>query len=114
MKEFLFNDCNICINPNTVKGDIKRFDWQIETACVNGRWVYGFIFGTPTSGWGSGAWSKNTENFPSEHDAIEAGAKRGIHFFEREQKDGMNIPVILFQQLKDLCGKPKPIQLTLF
>ena len=51
MKEFVFNECNICVNPNKVEGQVKRYDWQIETAYTEGKWVFGFIFGTPTSGW---------------------------------------------------------------
>lgn len=113
MKEFIFNDCNICINPNKINGEVKRFYWQIETACTDGKWIFGFSFGTSTSGWGCGAWKKD-DSFGTEHDAIEAAAKKGIHFFEKEQKMGMNIPAQIFQQLKDLCGPPKPVQLTLF
>lgn len=113
MKEFVFNECNICVNPNKVEGQVKRYDWQIETAYTEGKWVFGFIFGTPTSGWGSGASKKYGTQYDSEHDAIEAGAKAGIHFFEKEQKGGMNIPAQIFQQLKELCGKPKPVQLVL-
>lgn len=114
MEEFVFNDCNICINPNKVKGWVKRFDWEIETACVDGKWVFGFIFGTPTSGYGGGAWKKDERKYNSEHDAIEAGAKAGISYFEREQKGGTKVPAQIFQQLKELCGKPKPIQMMLF
>lgn len=113
MKEFVFNDCNICINPNKVDGQVKKFRWQITTALYNGKWTYGYSFDTPTGGWGCGVW-KDRESYTSEHDAIEAGAKRGIEYFEGEQDRGMNIPKQIFQQLKDLCGTPKPVQLLLF
>ena len=112
--EFVFNDCDICINPNKLDGQVKKYRWEIETACADGKWVFGFMFDTPTSGWSSGAWSKDKENFPSEQDAVKAAAQRGISFFEREHKGGMNIPLQLFQELKELGRAPKPVQLTLF
>ncbi len=114
MEEFVFNDCNVCTNPNKVNGEMKRFRWEITTAFNGKSWVHGYDFSTPTSGWGCGAWKKDTENFTTEHEAIEAGAKKGLYFFEQAKKEGMNIPAQLFQDLKSLCGKPQPVQLTLF
>ncbi len=114
MKEFVFNDCNICINPNKLNGQVKNFKWEIVTARENDKWIYGFSFDTPTSGWGHGAWKKDTETFTTEHEAIEAGGKKGLYFFEKAQKEGMKIPARLFQELKNLLGKPRPVQLTLF
>ena len=114
MEKFVFNNCGVCTNPNIIKGEVKNFRWEIETAFNGKGWVFGHDFMTPTGGWCRGPWKENTESFGTEHDAVEAGAKKGLYFFEREQKGGMNIPKQLFQDLKNLCGKPQPIQLSLF
>lgn len=114
MDEFIFNDCNVCINPNKINGELKKFRWEITTANNGKGWIYGHDFSTPTSGWGCGPWKEDSEVFTTEHEAIEDAAKKGLNFFEREEKGGMKIPAQLFNELKNLCGKPKPVQLTLF
>lgn len=114
MEEFVFNDCNVCINPNRVNGQVKNFQWEISTAYNGEGWVHDYYFQTPTSGWGCGAWKKDKEIFTTEHHAVEAGAKKGLYYFGQAKEEGMNIPAQLFHDLKGLCGKPRPVQLDLF
>lgn len=114
MKDFIFNSCDICTNPNEIKGGYKRFSFEIHTAYNGNAWVIGYDANTPTSGIGSGASRNDKKNYSCEQEAIEAAAKVLLQFFQKEEKNGMNIPSQIFSQLKELCGPPKPIQLTLF
>ena len=48
MKDFLFNNCDICLNPNIIEryvGDNKNYSnshFAIKTACSNGKWTWGY------------------------------------------------------------------------
>lgn len=74
MKEFIFNDCGICTNPNRYGIDWRN---EIKTALrPDGKWVFGwnYNFDTPDQEGGCyGCSLINRETFDTERDACMAG-----------------------------------------
>ena len=52
-KVFDFNEFGICMNPNVQSFVSGKYRAMIETAPIDGRWYYGCMLDTPTSGFGS-------------------------------------------------------------
>lgn len=82
MKEFVFNENNVCTNPNTTQVlNEKYFTASIKTAEKDGKWYFGcdwtnsYLNGY--SGYGSGA-SLYGPTFDSENEAIRYAVNQNI------------------------------------
>jgi len=118
-KVFDFNEFGICMNPNVQSFVSGKYRAMIETAPIDGRWYYGCMLDTPTSGSGSGVSKDHTGGFDTEELALAAVAKKSIEWFDEDtewhKKAGKKriVPQFIYDELKKLLH-PQPIQLSLF
>lgn len=117
-KVFDFNEFGICMNPNVQSFVSGKYRAMIETAPIDGRWYYGCMLDTPTSGFGSGV-CKQGPDFATESEALAAVAKKSIEWFDEDtewhKKAGKKriVPQFIYDELKKLLH-PQPVQLCLF
>ena len=81
--EFVFNDCNACMNPNVHKILTKEpFVASVKTACYMGKWYYGYDYTNTLDGWEGGASAPNkwhgAEKFDTEQEAIKYAVENVI------------------------------------
>lgn len=80
MKEYLFNDCGVCMNPDKF-GEIKCDTGLLPTQYIsvakkpNGRWTYGLNYAYDHNGAGLFAASLKKEDYPTQRDAVIAGCR---------------------------------------
>ena len=103
MKDFLFNNCDICLNPNIIEryvGDNKNYSnshFVIKTACSNGKWTWGYGIMIHDQGGSCGAGRGSFEKkYGTEKEAINAACK-----FIREYRKRLGITV--FQPRLKVC-----------
>lgn len=72
MKEFEWNDCGVCTNPNMIEKRLDNYNYIIiKTACHDGEWYDGRDLAYATGGIGSPC-SMRCKGFSTEHEAIMA------------------------------------------
>ena len=69
MNEFIFNDCNVCLNPHKIERTDDKNSIVIWTACAEGKWGFGISCMYNLGGMSHGVWS-NSCVFESENQAI--------------------------------------------
>lgn len=77
---FIFNDCEICLNPEVV--EIYKSGKDIATVLLaqapNGEWCYGYQFDCYNGGSSSGAgYGKYRKTYLTRHDALMTAVARG-------------------------------------
>lgn len=104
MKEFIFDEYQMCINPNRIELGDKDFWMEIQTACKDGVWYSGFQYWQRGHTWEHSP-CLNTKTFNSEHEAICEEAKM-LHKFLKSQNErtynDIEVPDKIFKQLKEL------------
>ena len=108
MKEFIFNDCSVCLNPNRIsrKGD-KYDEFEISTAEHEGKWGVGVSYFYQLGGMSFGV-SRQLCTFESETAAILHGVSILRQHLCHRQAKGSKI----YQLLNE--GAPDTLQLSLF
>jgi hypothetical protein len=108
MKEFHFNDCHVCTNPNIIH--IECGHWytaDIETAEHNGKWMFGLNVKLPLSYFGYlpsyGGCDKRA--FPTEREARITCIRECIKFVQKEIGDYRCHPLTPYG---DELAKPSP------
>ena len=82
-KEFIFNDCHVCINPNKIESTVHPYKnvltaWTIKTAkAPNGKWIFGFDYECRKGGGrGNGAsYGSYSKEFETEKEAIKGAVE---------------------------------------
>ena len=108
MKEFIFNDCSVCLNPNRIsrKGD-KYDEFEISTAEHEGKWGVGVSYFHHLGGMCYGV-SLQRCIFESETAAILHGVSVLRQHLCRQQAKGSRI----YQLLNEVA--PDTLQLSIF
>lgn len=108
MKEFIFNDCSVCLNPNRIsrKGD-KYDEFEISTAELEGKWGVGVSYFYQLGGMSFGV-SRQLCTFESETAAILHGVSILRQHLCHRQAKGSKI----YQLLNEVA--PDTLQLSLF
>lgn len=108
MKEFIFNDCSVCLNPNRIsrKGD-KYDEFEISTAEHEGKWGVGVSYFYHLGGMSYGV-SLQRCTFDSEVAAILHGVSVLRQHLCRQRAKGSKI----YQLLNEVA--PDSLQLSLF
>ena len=108
MKEFIFNDCSVCLNPNRIsrKGD-KYDEFEISTAELEGKWGVGVSYFYHLGGMSFGV-SRQLCTFESETAAILHGVSILRQHLCHRQAKGSKI----YQLLNEVA--PDTLQLSLF
>jgi hypothetical protein len=112
MKEYIFNDCDVCVNPNEHYIDADKIHCTIKTMESSRGWSGAFdVFG-PTYGCGGPVTAEDYDDFfPSEQELISTMAQKIIDYLN--VADVPDKVKSIVNKLKDLV-KPQPIQLSLF
>ena len=108
MKEFIFNVCSVCLNPNRIsrKGD-KYDEFEISTAEHEGKWGVGVSYFYQLGGMSFGV-SRQLCTFESETAAILHGVSILRQHLCHRQAKGSKI----YQLLNEVA--PDTLQLSLF
>lgn len=108
MKEFIFNECAICLNPNRItrKGD-RHDGFEISTAEHDGRWGVGVSYFYHLGGMSYGV-SQQQCTFESEVAAILRGVSVLRYHLGRQRAKGSK----LYQLLDEIA--PDTLQLSIF
>lgn len=106
MKEYEFNDCEVCTNPDVIASHVHPFGknnvlvaWEIEVAETAGGWVYGcgyispgdcgmVSFSTPCASVG--------KKYPTRRQSIIAAARELLH--EEATEDRESLRRLIFEQ----------------
>ena len=78
-KIFEINDFGVCINPNEIIFEDKKFTAKIKTAHIDDGWYFGTSSYTNTTGHAF-CISKDKNKFYTEKQAINAGIKQLCNF----------------------------------
>ncbi len=127
MKEFVFNDCDVCTNCNMIERWHEGTYFSISTAIGrNGRWVYGYSCWLRNGGTGSPCADKaehyDIPSFATEQEAIrEAGKQLKAYFLSHATTWSASVPDEIIKnyspalmRLLDEVVQPQPVQLALF
>lgn len=90
MKEFHFNDCHVCTNPNIIHIECgHRYTADIETAEHNGKWMFGLNVNLPLSGHGFlPSYDKGgSKYYPTERNAQIVCIRECIAFISKERSE---------------------------
>lgn len=112
MKKFIFDEYDMCINPNRIELGDKDFWLEIQTACNDDLWYSGFQYWQRGRTWEHSP-SLNTKTFYSEHEAIRYEAEMLRKFLKRQNERTYNdieVPDHIFTELK----KMQTPQLSIF
>lgn len=119
MKEFIFNDCGVCTNPNVIEKSTGVCDYEITTAFLDDGWGYGYAFHVSANGMCGGISKERSKRYATEREAIVACAERALQFMQEPHYTGLarneyvKVPQDIIQSLQDII-KPQPRQLSLF
>ena len=116
MKEFIFDEYGMCINPNRIELGDKDFWMEIMTACNDGVWYSGFRYWQRGRSWEHHPYL-NTNKYTSESEAICDEVRITTKFLKEQNESKYNdleVPDRIFKQLRDLKTKCKTTQLSLF
>lgn len=126
MQSFEFNDIGVCLNPNKIfktTSKDKRYPYTdayftIETAMVNGKWVFGRDYNLSTYGSAYAAAKYLNNTYPTEKSAIRAacmeikeGIARHVLWAHSNKMTSQETKLV---KLVDEVLNPVPIQLSLF
>lgn len=136
--KYTFNDCDICLNPETERIEAKGGAWGYYVVikwaeCGNGLWSFGLAYSTGTGGGGfgvswadqeyqdDGKWHWNC-GYPSERECKAAASQRAIEnlYGALRYKDGDNRGVqirkliAMVEDYHKSLTRPKVVQLELF
>lgn len=75
MEQFTFNKFGVCLNPNVIKREEKRENFEIRTCSVNGLWGFGYSYNGKTFGC-SGPASSTHCDCKTEMEAIKKAVSR--------------------------------------
>lgn len=124
MKEFVFNDDDICLNPNVIERyvDEKKLfcepHFSIETACYNNKWTWGYDVMIHNQGGGCGAGRADFEKkYDTEKEAIKAACKHIRSYLLRNEYDSNGVTRLWDKKLMTLLNEiehPQPVELDLF
>ena len=108
MKEFIFNDCSVCLNPNRISRKSDKYDeFEISTAELEGKWGVGVSYFYHLGGMSFGV-SRQLCTFESETAAILHGVSILRQHLCHRQAKGSKI----YQLLNEVA--PDTLQLSLF
>ena len=108
MKEFIFNDCSVCLNPNRISRKSDKYDeFEISTAEHEGKWGVGVSYFYQLGGMSFGV-SRQLCTFESETAAILHGVSILRQHLCHRQAKGSKI----YQLLNEVA--PDTLQLSLF
>ena len=107
MKEFIFNNCSVCLNPNRIsrKGD-KHDEFEISTAEHEGKWGVGVSYFYQLEGMSFGV-SRQLCTFESETAAILHGVSILRQHLCHRQAKGSKI----YQLLNEVAPDTLPLSL---
>lgn len=115
MKEFIFNQNQMCINPNRVEIGNKTFWLEIQTACHEGKWYHGHQYYAGGETFELDVYL-NTGNCDTEAEAVCKEIDCLLHWLNQESErrfSSLEVPDSIFRQLKDLKEKYRTPQLSL-
>lgn len=108
MKEFIFNVCSVCLNPNRISRKSDKYDeFEISTAEHEGKWGVGVSYFYQLGGMSFGV-SRQLCTFESETAAILNGVSILRQHLCHRQAKGSKI----YQLLNEVA--PDTLQLSLF
>lgn len=108
MKEFIYNDCSVCTNPNVIERSAGGYDsFEIRTAEYQGKWHVSTSFFYNLGGMSSGVSFKTTP-FETETEAI----LHGVSILRQRLTSHKAAGTKLFSMLNEII--PDSLQLTLF
>ena len=108
MKEFIFNVCSVCLNPNRISRKSDKYDeFEISTAELEGKWGVGVSYFYHLGGMSFGV-SRQLCTFESETAAILHGVSILRQHLCHRQAKGSKI----YQLLNEVA--PDTLQLSLF
>lgn len=73
MKKYIFNDSDVCVNPDIFGYIEKDMLNKIEVAQYRDRWTFGILYSQDHNGCGGFAPSKWSAQYDSKRDAVIAG-----------------------------------------
>ena len=113
--DFEYNDSGVCLNPVVPykSGSWNLPHFEIRIAETPRGWVYGYMWGTPSSGGGCACFLNDKDVFPTRPSAIVAAAKSLKESFGREAKTDKIISQ-LDRIIKDESNSRKIKQYTIF
>ena len=123
IKDFLFNNCDICLNPNIIEryvGDNKNYSnshFVIKTACSNGKWTWGYGIMIHDQGGSCGAGRGSFEKkYGTEKEAINAACEFIREYLKRNEFScsGKRLWDKQLLTLLNEVEHPKPVELDLF
>lgn len=108
MKQFVFNQCSVCVNPNIIErtGD-NHDEFRISTAEHEGKWGVGISYFYNLGGMSYGV-SQSSCIFESEVSAI----LHGVSVIRKHLKNRQAQSTKLFKLLNEVV--PQSLQLSLF
>lgn len=129
--KYTFNDCDICLNPDTERIESKGGAWGYYVVikwaeCGNGLWSYGLDYSTGTGGGGFGvSWAdlqgneKSWRNgYPSERECKAAASEKVIAYLRSalRYKDEQQVRRLLamVEDYHKSLTRPQVVQLELF
>lgn len=108
MKEFIFNVCSVCLNPNRISRKSDKYDeFEISTAEHEGKWGVGVSYFYQLGGMSFGVY-RQLCTFESETAAILHGVSILRQHLCHRQAKGSKI----YQLLNEVA--PDTLQLSLF
>ena len=108
MKEFIFNVCSVCLNPNRISRKSDKYDeFEISTAEHEGKWGVGVSYFDQLGGMSFGV-SRQLCTFESETAAILHGVSILRQHLCHRQAKGSKIYLLLNEVA------PDTLQLSLF
>lgn len=132
--KYTFNDCDICLNPDTERIESKGGVWGYYVVikwaeCGNGLWSYGLDYSTGTGGGGFGVswadllyqddvkWHWNC-GYPSERECKAAASEKAIVYLQRALRyhDGQQVRrlIAMVEDYHKSLTRPQVVQLELF
>lgn len=133
--KYTFNDCDICLNPETLTIQSKGGAWGYNVTlkwadCGNGLWAFGLDYNFGTGGGCYGvSWTDhsegNTKGYPSELECKMAAADEAIEMLKQQanwnpadtsRRNNVNRLILMVEEWRESLQpkKPKYIQLDLF
>lgn len=73
MKKYIFNDCDVCVNPDIFGADKNNMFNRIEVAQFGDKWSFGILYTQDHNGGGGFAACKRHARYDSKRDAVMAG-----------------------------------------